>query len=212
MGNYWGEPERAPPSGVAGWMFCLFVCTYCTLCCKSLAALIEHTLASCVQSKWFTRSEDMDPEQPTSSMALFLVLLPDSQFLCWNSLSKGASACWKIRRKCFICPCHLVVSYIISHVSCRAHDVLPVCSTSIQTVCDVPAGLLHWAIPWLTVPLLCMCLYFWCVIFYGLKSQSHSDDSHVHALLHLFCTCTRSGSPHNVMHSSSCYCEYTDKL
>jgi len=131
MGNYWGEPERAPPSGVAGWMFCLFVCTYCTLCCKSLAALIEHTLASCVQSKWFTRSEDMDPEQPTSSMALFLVLLPDSQFLCWNSLSKGASACWKIRRKCFICPCHLVVSYIISHVSCRAHDVLPVCSTSI---------------------------------------------------------------------------------
>jgi len=41
--------------------------------------------------------------------------------------------------------------------------------------CDVPARLLHWAIAQLTVPVLCMCLYFWCVLFCGLKSQPHSD-------------------------------------
>ena len=45
MGNYWGEPERAPPSGVAGQMICLYVCH------KSLAVLIERILASCVNSK-----------------------------------------------------------------------------------------------------------------------------------------------------------------
>jgi len=69
-------------------------------------------------------------------------------------------------------------------VSCRARDVLPVCSTSIWTMCDVPAGLLHWATAWLAVPVLCMCLYFcviFCVIFCGLQSQSHSDGGRVYA-------------------------------
>ena len=39
-----------------------------------------------------------------------------------------------------LCKLHM---YIISRGHRRAHDVLPVCSTSIQTVCDVyvPAGL-----------------------------------------------------------------------
>ena len=70
--------------------------------------------------------------------------------------------------------------YMMSHVSYRAH-VLPVCSTSIYTVCDVPAGLLHWAIARLTIPVLYMFVPFVCHNFYGLRSQSHSYDSHVHA-------------------------------
>jgi len=28
----------------------MYVCTYCTLCCKSVAALIMHILGSCVSS------------------------------------------------------------------------------------------------------------------------------------------------------------------
>ena len=37
--------------------------------------------------------------------------------------------------------------------------------------------------------------------------QSHSDNSHVRATAQaMFCTCTRSGVPHNAMHSSSTLC------
>ena len=56
-------------------------------CRESLAALISHILASCVNTKMIhKRLEDTNHEQPTyehptSSMAPLLLLLPDSQFL-----------------------------------------------------------------------------------------------------------------------------------
>ena len=106
------------------------------------------------------------------------------------------STCWKIRWKCFICPCHLGVRYIMSHVSCTAHNVLPVCSTSIYTMCDIPVGLLHWAIAWLTIPVLCMFVPFVCHNFCACTFLCACNCS-------MFCTCIRSGSSHNVMHSSS---------
>ena len=48
MNMMWGEPERAPRSGVAGQRqisFC-HLYTYCTSCRKSLAALIVRILES----------------------------------------------------------------------------------------------------------------------------------------------------------------------
>ena len=43
--------------------------------------------------KLFERGEDTDPKEPTSSMEVFIVLLPDSQFLCSShSDNEGASA------------------------------------------------------------------------------------------------------------------------
>jgi len=61
------------------------------------------------------------------------------------------------------------------HVPCRAHDVLPVCSTSMWPC-------VMYLVDCFTVPVLCMCLYFRCVIFRDLKSQSHPDDSYVRDL------------------------------
>jgi len=46
------------------------------------------------------------------------------------------------------------------------------------------------------------CACVWCVIFYGLKSQSHPDQSCT-CNCSMFCECIHSLSPHNVMHSSS---------
>jgi len=37
----------------------------------------------------------MNHQQPTSSVVLLLVLLPDSQFLCWSYSEMGASTCQK---------------------------------------------------------------------------------------------------------------------
>ena len=69
----------------------------------------------------------------------------------------GVNACRIRWQMYFICPCCHCVSYVMSRVSCRAHDMLPVYGSSVQTVCDIPARLLHWTIAWLTVPVLCMC-------------------------------------------------------
>ena len=51
------------------------LCVYLTLCRKLLAALVVHNV---LIQKRFPRGEDTDHEQLTSSMALFLVLLPES--------------------------------------------------------------------------------------------------------------------------------------
>ena len=72
-----------------------------------------------------------------------------------KSLSVGGKICGE---STLSCPCHCSASYIMSHVSCRAHDMLPVYPYG-SILCDVPAGLLHWTIAWLTVPVWCMCLY-----------------------------------------------------
>ena len=79
--------------------------TYCTSCLESLASLILYILTSCVNTntihKWV---EDVNHEQPTSLMALLLVLLPGSQLLCWSHSAMGASTYRKRWQKCFICP------------------------------------------------------------------------------------------------------------
>ena len=115
---HWGEPERAPPSGVAGWNVCLSVRT---LCHKSLALLFLHHV---LIQKWFTRGG------------------------------------------------------------------------------PISAGLLHWTLAWLTIPVLRRYVYFWYVIFFGLKSQSHPGQSCA-CNCSVLCTCIRSGLPHNIVHSSS---------
>ena len=129
MGNYWGEPEQAPPSGVAGRMVCLSICLY----------------------------------------------VPDSQFLCWNSLSKGASACWKICWKCFICPCHLGVSYII-YIPCVLQNTW--CAANVQHIHIDRVWCTCWTA---SLFLCCACVCTFGVSFCGLKCQSHPDDSHVYA-------------------------------
>jgi len=64
----------------------MYVCLYCTLCCRSLAALILCILASCVNPKMIHKGvEDTNHEKPTSSMAPLLVMLPGPQFLCWST-------------------------------------------------------------------------------------------------------------------------------
>ena len=110
------------------------IVTYLTSCHKLLALLLCVFLCHVLIQKWFARGEDTDPEQSTSSMALFLVLLPDSQFLCWSHSARVLVHVNKYGKKHFICLHHLGVSYmyIISYVPCRAHDMLPVCSTSMQ--------------------------------------------------------------------------------
>ena len=94
-----------------------------------------------------------------------------------KSLSEEVSACQNIQ----VLHLSMPSQCIMSHVSCRAHNGLPVCSTSIYTVCDVPAGLLHWAIAQLTIPVLCMFVPSVCHNFCGLRSRSHSYDCRVHA-------------------------------
>ena len=75
----WGSLILAQPSGVAGRNVHLFVHMYRTSCCKSLVALILFILGhALIQKMIHNRVEDANHEQPTSSKALFLVLLPDS--------------------------------------------------------------------------------------------------------------------------------------
>ena len=80
-------------------------------------------------------------------------------------------------------PSHLGVRYIISE---HIHVTVATWWTAALTHC---ACVVH------------VVVLFWCVIFCGLKSQSHLDNNHATApcFVHVFC----SGSPHNVMHSSS---------
>jgi len=94
-----------------------------------------------------------------------------------KSLSVGGKICGE---STLSCPCHCSASYIMSHVSCRAHDMLPV--YPYRSTRHVPAGLLHWTIAWLTVPVWCMCF-----VLVGSHSVAwrlsyiNSDDNHVHA-------------------------------
>ena len=109
------------------------------------------------------------------------------------------------------CPCHCSASYIMSHVSCRACDMLPV--YPYRSTHHVPAGQLHWTIAWLTVPVWGMCF-----VLVGSHSVAwrlsyiNSDDNHVHATalwsVHLW---FRSCSPH-VMHSSSILYWYCSRM
>jgi len=93
-------------------------------------------------------------------------------------------------QKCFISSHHPSV-----HVLQSKWCAKPVCS-NVYTICDLPVGLLQLARP--TVPVY---LHFVLRLCY---MQSHSDNSHVHATAQsMFCACTRSGSPNNVMHLSS---------
>jgi len=52
----------------------------------------------------------------------------------------------------------------------------------------------------LTVSFLCI-IFTFCFLYCGLRfyAQSHSDNGN----FSMFCTCTRSGLPHNVLHSTS---------
>ena len=87
------------------------IVTYLTSCHKLLALLLCVFLCHVLIQKWFARGEDTDPEQSTSSMALFLVLLPDSQFLCWSHSARVLVHVNKYGKKHFICLHHLGVSY-----------------------------------------------------------------------------------------------------
>ena len=62
------------------------VCCQSSVCTCAVNLLRSYCACSCVMliQKRLTRGEDMDPEWPTSSMALILVLLPESKFLCWS--------------------------------------------------------------------------------------------------------------------------------
>jgi len=80
-----------------------------------------------------------------------------------------------------------VTLLIISHVSSRAHDVLPVSSTSIQ--CIGPCVM--YLMDCFTELLLGSQFLFgawvctFCVIFCGLKAHSHSDGSHQRLIMQL---------------------------
>jgi len=58
-----------------------------------------------------------------------------------------------------------------------------------------------------TITCVCVCMWVLFVSLCDLRlcyAQSHSDDSHLQATtLRMSCICSHSGSPHNVMHSSS---------
>jgi len=84
-------------------------------------------------------------------------------------LSEGASACQKKMAKVLHLSMPNRCKLHVMHVSCRAHDVLPVCSTPYKP---------RWNSS-LNSQFLCVCTSY--VIFCGLKSQSHSDNGHVHA-------------------------------
>jgi len=114
-------------------------CLYCTLCRKLLAALISCIIATCInsQTSWI---EVMNHQQPTSSMVLLLVLLPDSQFLCWSYSEMVASTCRKRWQKCSIFPWHLGVSYIMSCMCPAEHMMCCQCAAH-HIDCT---GLLQW--------------------------------------------------------------------
>ena len=103
-------------------------------------------------------------------MAPLLVLLPDSQFLCWSHSAMGAIV--HVGKDGESVPSWCKVHHVV-RVPCRAHGVLPGCSTQYR-----PCWTASMNSRFLSCT--CMCLYF-CVIFSGLKSWSHSDNGHVHA-------------------------------
>ena len=124
--------------------------------------------------------------------------------LCWSHSVMGASAWWKIWRRCFILS--IPAWYKLHHVPCVLQSTW--CATHVQHIHIGPC------VMYLTecfIELLpgsqflfgaCICTVR--VIFCGLKAQSHSDDSHVVATAPgsvrlWFCSC----SPRNVMHSST---------
>ena len=85
----------------------------------------------------------------------------------------------------FICRCHYLHRATV--------EVTRHMDTTIQTGDDMPAGQSN------LTQFLC-CAYV-CTFCCGLRfyAQSHSDNGNFSML----CTCTRSGSPHNVLHFTS---------
>ena len=107
-------------------------------------------------------------------MVRSLVLLPHSQFVCWSHSAMGASACRKRWWKCSLCPCYLSVSYIMLCMCPAEHMMCCQCSRP-YTPC--------WTSSLNSQFLSCACVCTFCVMFCGLKSQSHSDN---HLCMQLF--------------------------
>ena len=124
-------------------------------------------------------------------MVLLLVLLPDSQFLCWSYSVMAAGTCRKRWRKCSIFPWHLGVSYIMPCMCPAEHMVC--CQWAAHHI-DC-AGLFQWT-------------HDSCVVHVFVLFVSYSVAwSLSHILMMVMCMqlcCIRicSPSPHNVC--SSC--------
>jgi len=82
-------------------------------------------------------------------------------------------------------------------MSCRIHGACArlVCIHSPCMTCLLNC----FSIVYGTGPVLCIYVCTFCLIFCGQRFL-HSDDDHGYSI---FCTCNHSGSPHNVMHSTS---------
>ena len=123
-------------------------------------------------------------------------LLPDSQFLCWSHSAK-ALALNTAKMLHLSMPSHLGVSYIIP-------CVLPLTWVLSQSM--VLQSTSMW--PCVTYLVDCftdslfLCLYFWCIILWPEVSVT-SGWQLCSCNCSVFFTCIRSGSPHNVTHSSS---------
>ena len=148
--TYWDEPERAPPSGVAGWNVCL----YRTWCRKSLVLLLCVFLRHVIHKKW-RHVHDPTSYRPRLCCSLWFVAWLTVPVL--KSLSKGTSTKYSQNASSV----HAVSSRcILHHTMCLATDmsIVPVHGLAEHihvTVCDVPGGLLHW----LTVPVFVLLVY-----------------------------------------------------
>ena len=182
---YKGECE---PSGAK----CLSVCTvHCAVNCLQLLfrVLLRHALIQ----KRFTNELNWRYE-PLTAYLLDGAVTCIAAWLTVPVLKLLSDGGWHMSKKMAKvlhlsmtsrCKLHHAV-----HVSCRAYGVLPVSSTPYR---------LCWTVSMNSRFLRCACVCTFCVIFCGLKSQSHSDNGYNACNCSMFCMCIRSRSPPNVI-------------